>query len=136
MMSKLALVKNGIVENVIRADQSFDPDGIVLADDSPVSVGYTYDGSTFTAQIIVPKYQTRFTTKDFLSARMVLDTEYDLFFASTNENIMAMQKRFLGRDEMIDVSDEQYTNLIALARSLNIIATDARAEELLKGIKT
>ena len=85
---------------------------------------------------IRPTHKTRFTTKEFLSAKMVLDTEYDLFFASTDANIVAMQKRFLGRDEMIDVSDEQYTSLIALARSLNIIATDDRATELLKGIKT
>ena len=51
-MNRYAIIKNGKVDNVIRADESFSKHVtcdyyIKLDDDSPVSIGYKYDGQQF-----------------------------------------------------------------------------------------
>lgn len=55
---RCAMVNNssGIVENVIVADPKVDPAPagytlVSLPDDSPVSIGWTYDGSSFTEPV-------------------------------------------------------------------------------------
>ncbi len=49
---RYAIIKNGIVENVIVADQDFIdtnyPDAVALKEDERVGPQYLYDGKTFT----------------------------------------------------------------------------------------
>jgi hypothetical protein len=48
---KAALIRDGIVENIIIAGEGFDPgDGAIVVpiEDQPVEIGATYDGQTFT----------------------------------------------------------------------------------------
>ena len=84
---------------------------------------------------VVPVYENRFTSSVLMSSRMVLDTEFDAFLASENADIQRMQRRFAYRDEVIAADNPEYIGFIALARELGILATDERADELLKGLR-
>lgn len=59
MMSRYAIVQNGVVTNVVIWDgeaecAAIPADAIKLDDGSLVSPGYTYDGVTFTPPVHVP----------------------------------------------------------------------------------
>jgi len=53
MAMRVALIENGLVTNVIVADNSYQPDAgveaIALPDNSPVGIGWAYANGEFTA---------------------------------------------------------------------------------------
>ncbi len=54
-MNKFAVIEDGVVTNVILANSEFEIEGamlVTLADDSVVSVGWTYQGDEFIAPIV------------------------------------------------------------------------------------
>ena len=57
-MAKFAVVSNGIIKNIIKADQGFSVPGATLIDldgvDPAPLIGWSYDGELFTAPPPVP----------------------------------------------------------------------------------
>lgn len=62
---RYAIVENKNIINVIEADQTFIdehyPNAVLLDDDSPVSIGWTYDGKAFKNTIVMVADDTSIT---------------------------------------------------------------------------
>ena len=53
-MNRIAIIKNGIVDNIISGDLAFAnsiPDETVILNNEIAEIGYSYDGTTFAAPI-------------------------------------------------------------------------------------
>lgn len=70
---RAAIILNGVVENVVLVGPEFSPEGdrtlVELPEDSTVSVGWAYDGTTFIPQEVVPPVPTAVTARQ---ARLAL----------------------------------------------------------------
>ncbi len=118
---RIALIRNGIVENVIEADMDFAQtlgfDAAVEDTDTAVGIGWGYMNGAFVAPpappVETPAPVTNMSRLDFLK-RFTSD-ERIAIRASTDPVILDAQE-MLGLAEFIDVSDPytvQYVNYLA-----------------------
>jgi hypothetical protein len=135
-MIKLAIIKNGVVDNIILADETWPEEHVILADDSQASIGYAYDGST----IIIPEapevfefvqqYQTITDSATFKNK--FIGAEYDRIQDSTHPIIKNIVRRFNTRNYPVDLKDDETVALLSLLVSEGLI-TQNRSDDLALG---
>ena len=129
-MARLAIIKNNKVTNVIIADLDWPEKHIVLDNNSVVSIGWLWDGETFTAPKVEIVYKTTFNSKDLLNTF----TYKEVSLARTaGGNIEFQYQILVDRTKTINNTDPEYISALAEFLTARII-TQERHDELLKGI--
>ena len=105
--------------------------------DMVVGVGDTYNGNgTFTVRFVAapePNYEKVFRADTF-KADVLTEDEFIAFLDSTNQAIKRVVRLFLNRNGVLNVNDQRYIDLIGVAFSEGIIASQERHDELLLGL--
>jgi hypothetical protein len=132
---RYAVIQNGVVVNIILADPSFALPGytlVQLADDSPVGIGWLYDGANFTQP--VPPSPAPFTplpdVNGFSLAVMnqigidnanALMRQYPLFNAALDDGNFSVASQVLAL-ALSDtaITQEEYNSILALAAQFNV----------------
>jgi len=127
---RLAIIENGVVLNVIIAN-SVMAGSVLLADNSPVSQGWTYDGTDFTAPVIVDiTHLTDFDSKILLNEF----TSDEAIAAQVAGGEVQAQFNLLGvRTKPISHTDQGYIDALAGFLTTGVI-TQTRHDDLLLGV--
>jgi len=131
-MSKLALIKDGVVYNVIEARLDWPGEWVEIPEKSPVSIGYTYDGRKFTK----PGRSTPATHREDFDSKDLLNefTPTEAFKAQLAGGLVSAQYLLLvHRTKPIGKDHPGYA--VALGDFLTAgVITQERHDDLLNGI--
>jgi len=130
-MSKLALIKNGKVDNVIIADESWPEEHVVLPEGSTVCSGDLYDGTNFSS---APPPETRYMTKINAQEFMLLLTreEMKVLKNATDPLVQDTYDLFVTRNGEVNTESDIFKEVMAAAVTAGVL-TQERADELSLG---
>lgn len=131
-MKNYAIIENGIVTNIVVADENWDPTGMqVVAETTGCVIGATYVNGVFTPpaqpELPTPAPQTVFSTLNYFTR--FTDAEY----AAARGGPMAIQRGLdmLIAAQYVDVTDPRVAEYLSALVTAGII-NDARKTELLE----
>lgn len=131
-MSRLALIENSIVTNVILCDTAWAEEHVELAEDSPVSKGWTYNGDTFEAPVkIIETHLKSFDSKDLLNT--FTPQEAILAQISSVPSVAAQYKLLTDRTKIITFDDPGYLQALEDFLEASVISQE-RHDDLTNGI--
>lgn len=124
---RLAQIRNNKVVNITIVDSSYQAqiNEVILADTSPVGIDWSYDGSTFTAPVVVPVVDNRpkHITLGALQKRLGV---MNVFAIDTSTHPICVALRsYLNRLTFIDLDDPDLPSLLGLMVSANQPAANA-----------
>ncbi len=133
-MARIALINASVVENVIEATQVFaDTLGYDYAVESATaSIGWTYDGSTFTPNVPVVKDLGRIVTKLAFRNRFTIPERAGITLAANDPANIVLRVAMddLAVSDFIDLTRQEILGLLLGMESSGLLAV-GRASEII-----
>ena len=129
---KLAIIKNGVVENIIIGDKTFAPEGIEITRN--VNIGDLYNGTSFTKPVYIPTYQTVFSNaNEFLTSGLITTDEALRFTTSTDPTMKGLKDLWMLRTMDFNTQSEKFATFVAAAIVAGVFDSVERGEEIKQG---